>query len=607
LLDRVSEKRGGALLASDRVATAVTAGVPKIRNQSQRAVIKTNHESLKKKKFKLKRDLNTLKAKRAGAVNVSDKKAASQNYQDAKKTGKLEVGAAKAELKYDKAVSRLKTKKVWKTTVVFNKTTGKIEKTKVLTEVIKPMDCEGGVVSRALKSGMQGIALAIHPWTLVKGEISRYENENAALSMVMKAERAVEHGIRRAHKLIKAEPHRRASQLQHKMDKANAKKLAHEKGGNLRQQHKTKKEYMKQAKKSRTAHAVKKQKRGIAKSISKKFEEIKKLLLPKNPVVLLALIKGGLIVMAVFMLVFMIALPFIGGGEDFAVGVLSSYLSEDSDITAAYNHMRGLVETEINSIELNNPGYDLYLYYYNGQPTTRQAILNSYAVDPYELTSFLSAWYFAYRASTDQDGEVQGGTFVYRPVRNPNRTAELRGKIQEFFDNLFIVTLISGTQTVRTNYPPGVWSGGQNLIQVDDILDLSSSGNANIWNEFPVKVISIEDLAVDSGWNREYTLEVLNRLDDVGYPISVTLDEDGEPVLDDNGNYIPLQVTVTASQLYMTNFYLSRDYEVLNISVTTGNVERYIRETYSGEEGALMWDMYMLYMETQGNRDYLFP
>jgi hypothetical protein len=548
-----------------------------LHGKSQSTVISEKSEALKKSKFKLKQDLNELKTKKASATNKYDKSKIKQNYKTAQKDGKIEIGASKAELKYDKAVSKLKTKKVWKKTVVFNKETGKIEKTKVLTEVIKPMDGEGGVVSRALKGGMQGITLAIHPWTLTKGEISKYENDNAALSALMKGERAVEHGLRHAHKLIKAEPYRRAGQLQHKMDKANAKKFSHEKGGNLRQRHKSKKDYMKRAKKSRTAAVVKKQKRGVAKSIAKKFEALKKALIPKNPAVLLAVLKGALIVLAVFGIMYLLMLPFIGGGDDFVVGILSSYLSEDSDILAAYDHMKGLVEAEMNSIEPNNPNYEEYLYFYNGYPTTRQDIINSYAVDPYELISFLSAWYFAYSATTDEDGEIQGGTFVYRPVRNPNRTAELRGLIQEFFDNLFHVNLVSETQTITTNYPAGVWGGGQDLIQVGDTLHVGGND---------LLVISLENLVMDSGWNIEYTLEIVG-----------SADSDGNPV----------QTTMTAYDLYMMNFNMSRDYESLNIYVTTGNVEQYIRDTYTGEEGDVMIDMYLLYMETQGNRGYLFP
>jgi hypothetical protein len=523
-------------------------------------------ESNHNKKKNTNRNIRTYSAKRDKLLEQSG----NRRYYDAKQTLKLsdnslERKAAKADLKLSEAESKLKTQTRKRRRYRFNHETGEIVRETVKVSEIKPIDGNGGALGKGLKCTVGNALTAVAPLTLMTGQLSKYEKDNSALEATMRTERAVERGARLIHRNVKKhlneEPYKRVSKLQFESDRANAKFQA-SKSTAPRSRYLTKKQYMKRAQEARKATANK-----INKSVSAKAKEwIKEALKSAgkavfNPAAILVVGKIMLIVLIILIVGAIVILPFaLGMMENAVMGLMSTYPSNDDDILAAYEHIRELVADEITDIETNNPGYDLYLYHYNDYETTQQDILNSYMVNPHELISFLSAWQFAYNADEP---------FVY--------SAALHGLIQGFYDNLFHVNTTSATEIITTNYPRGEWGDSEDFIQAGDIIEI---------DENLLTIISLEAVDVDDGWNILYTVEVSD-------------------IQDSDNN--PTQSTITAFELYNTNFSLSREYEVFNIFVSVGNAEQYIQNTYTDEQGELMLEMYQLYVSAQGNRPNLFP
>jgi hypothetical protein len=161
---------------------------------------------------------------------------------------------------------------------------------------------------------------------------------------------------------------------------------------------------------------------------------------------------GGAIVTAIItvllisvpiLMLFSMCAPMLDGVSQ---RLLSTYLAEDSDMIAAYDYFRRQVADIIREEEPSSSSIDV-LYFYNGVRVRRGEIINGYMLDPHLLIAYLSAWYFVFEGETDASQEHQGGVFVFRPNRNPIRTAQVRRLIDDFIDNLIEVERLRNTDT----------------------------------------------------------------------------------------------------------------------------------------------------------------
>jgi hypothetical protein len=529
------------------------------------------------------------------------KKALVHNSRVVKDVDVIDLAASRAEFKYNQAVSKLKTRTVKIKVRTFNPATGKLEKTTVATHEIKPMDGDGGVITRGLRGCVQNAAFAVSPLTQIKGEISKHEADNSALSAAMKAERVAEMGLRYSRRLIKDKQYRRVSKLQSKANTANAKKLARrEEGGGIRERHRIKTQYMNNVNRARRAcdvkiKAIKAQKpHKTTTKAAKKVARIVRLLLPKNPAAIAVGIKVGLVLFGALCVIFAILIPFIGMGGDFMAGMLSSYLAEDEHMISAYEHFRNRLRTHLNMVESSTDA-NAFIYMFNGTLVNRNDILNGYAVDPYLLISYLSARYFVFEESTDDDND--GGVFVYRPVLNPIRTAELRRRIEAFYDTLITIETVTVATTVNTMlpFPTGVLDESTRLlhhdtIQVGSVFYVPNAVAPSQWLSVTHRTSPVFTPQPGGGtaWDSTYTL--------------LYVDENTNPVQ----GTPPVTMTI-GNLLALNGAYLANSFSTtVSVNITFGDVERHIMNSYHGEEGDMMLAMFELYMESRGNRHDLF-
>ena len=552
-----------------------------------------------KKHYEAKKTLtlaeNNLAEKRIEIKKVKKKGGNYKALKAGKTDLKLEKDAAKADLALIKAESKLPTQKVKRFTYHCDEKTGLITKKKIVVEEIKPMDGNGGIVTKSLKGTAEAAALAANPWTIAKGEIGKYESENATLKVAMTGVRTTERGLRHGAKLLKQEPHRRVAKLQHKADKANAKIYANRKGGTAFQKQQLKKQYMKKAANARravTKETITTKALALLKAPLKAIAHF----ITKNPTVILIIIAVILIFILIYGIITMIMLPFTSAGGDLIGGLISTYPSEDADIHKAYDELKTLYTADIASNESGS--YDIICYYVGGQPKTQWQMYNEYIFDPHQLISYLSAYWLVYvnGVSIDSDDYKEDITpFHFNTTRASNM---VKRKVKDYYEAVYSVSSTTTTEYVTTQYLAGVWEEGHDLLKVDDVIyvpnceitieveaadeDSEPPEPIVITGNLSFLVTGVEIIEHDNGWNAEYTVEIIGHLDGEGNQLTTTL---------------------FASDLYAVIFSRTREMTVRNIYFNTlldnNGFAEYIQSNYNEE---MRWVFEIMY-EEKGNRE----
>jgi len=326
-------------------------------------------QSGNKKYYKVKQDLHNargnLDSEKGRQISEWEKRRkAGLSFKDKVELGKIqktelkpfetEVKRTEANFKLSKAESKLKTRNAApasfklekRETYTFNEKTGKIEKGYIKSTEVKPIDYKGSLASRALKG-----AVITQPAAELKNAFRRNSGDTAGNEAAMKIYDVSEKGIRYAHKLHKESPYKRVAKLQFKADKANAKLHADRQGGNIFQRHSAKKQYMRNAAKSRKVgkrlNPVQKLYGNMKHKVQNAVKTgLKKVVASKAGVILIV---GFLIIGIVSFLPMIPAMMFVGGDgtTSFSASVKPSS-AYTFDVSAAFEHSLEFLEKKIN-------------------------------------------------------------------------------------------------------------------------------------------------------------------------------------------------------------------------------------------------------------------
>ena len=311
----------------------------------------------------------------------------------ARKAANAEKKAEKAQVKLEKDESKLPTERTFHVRREPNKS-GKIKSKVKLEKDVKPQNRPNSF----LQTGAQGIATTVTGAvkSRVHGKISEYEQDNAALKAAHETEKVGESALKFTKDAIKRENDREKKAIYRKTERLRFERDSAVKKANTRnsqlqfeeskakkqrrdaarkaQRKKQRKEAQKAAKSAENAvqkagKAAEKAVAGVAKALS-------------NPVVIIILLIVAVLLVFVMCLVSIFAS--IGSESGMSV-ILSSYTSEDVEMTGANDYMSQL-ETDlaalIQGIEEQYPDYDEYRY-----------SIGEIGHNPYDLISYLTAKY----------------------------------------------------------------------------------------------------------------------------------------------------------------------------------------------------------------------
>jgi hypothetical protein len=372
---------------------------------------------------------------------------------------------------------------------------------------------------------------------------------------------------------------------------------------------KAKKAQIKTANKARRRAKLKNFKVGV----KKVFKTLKS---PKAMAKLLLLgIKKFLILVVLPLLPIMLAV--LGGIMIIAVilapvvtVLFSTYLAEDSDIYAAHGHFRQLVASRVhNTIERvypHTPNIEHVTITVNGNVFDGNFLTDT-LVDPFIQVSYLSAYYFVFDEPTEEvvDGDetFHGGVFKYPAVLAVWRNRRIEDLNRGLAALVEISAEVTETESECEVFSPvGEWNPDDRndvgFIQTDDILFFPPTDEFDEWRAV---VVAAEADSVHIGGG-------VYRI--VGEYVMNVLEIDEAVIVDDT------EFTLTPLNLYHMEFYRIRGLRTeltINVKFTVDDVIKHIENVYSTENGYTeeesewMLTMFMLYMETQGNRPELFP
>ncbi len=305
-----------------------------------------------------------------------------------------EKKVAKAEVKLQKAEEKLPTEIVFHREREANKKSGKIRSKLKLEKEVKPQNRPDSFFQQGAKGAAATLTGAVK--SRVHSEISKYEDDNAALKAAHKTEKAGESALKFTKDVIKRENDREKKAIYRKAQKLrferdSAVKKANSRSSQLHfEETKAKKKAKDAARKAQRKMQRKKAQKAAkkTKSIIQKTAEVTQKVVTgivhalSNPVVLIVLLIIALIIVLIFCLVSLFGSI---GAESGTTIILSSYTSEDDQMTSANDYMSGLeaeLAAKIQAIEEEYPDYDEYHY-----------SIGQIGHNPYDLISFLTAKY----------------------------------------------------------------------------------------------------------------------------------------------------------------------------------------------------------------------
>ncbi|MCO7122431.1 CHAP domain-containing protein [Ihubacter massiliensis] len=338
--------------------------------------------------------------------------------------------AEKAAGKLDRAQATVPKKKKIVQQRTFDEVSGKAKTKLTFEETEKPIGKGKNLPSGALSLPAKEVGVFVH------NKIHSVEKENVGVEGAHKTEKAAERlsqvsrrAIRRSSRSRKLKPYRAAAKAEKAATKANADflyqkalhdnpQLASNPVSRLWQKQRIKRQYAKAlrtgaAGSARTAAEAVKNSRKAAKKAKKET---------KRTLGFIARHPAG-VAIAVLVLVFSIVMfsglsscsSMLTGGINSILG--TSYTSEDVDLIAVERHYEGMesdLQSRVNRIEQDYPGYDEYRYDFS-----------MIGHNPHELASYLTAKYQSYTLS------------------------DVRGELSQIFEQQYTLTL---TREVETRY-----------------------------------------------------------------------------------------------------------------------------------------------------------
>ncbi len=312
----------------------------------------------------------------------------------ARKAAKAEKNVEKAERKLEKAESKLPAEAVFHRECKADRKSGKIKSKLRLEKEGKPENRPDSF----LQAGAKGVATTITGAvkSRVHSKISEYEQDNAALKAAHKTEQVGESALRftkdtvaRINDREKKAIYRKTERL--RFDRDGAIKKANTRSSQLQfEEAKAKKKARDAARKAQRKQQRKKAQKAAktTKSVIQKTAEVTEKVVSgmvhalTSPVFLIVMLIIALVLVLVFCLVSLFGSI---GAESGAKVILSSYTSEDEQMTSSDEYMSQLeadLAARIQGIEEQYPDYDEYRY-----------SIGQIGHSPYDLISYLTAKY----------------------------------------------------------------------------------------------------------------------------------------------------------------------------------------------------------------------
>ena len=382
-------------IAFDRVHTSNKAAKPDNPKQGKR---KQRLYSRDRKQS----DASSSDTKAKHSVDGSNKSEQEPSaYMPFDRVKKFEKKADKAKAKSDKAQQKLPHKTKVKKQRLYDEQNQKPKNRLQFEKEIRP---QSDLYHRSpLKSGGQAVQYAAR--NKIHSKITEIENDNTAVEAAHKTEQKTEtlaHYSVRTAKYIdghrKAEPYQKAAKLKYRAEKSEI-KAAYEKTlaenpqlkksalKKFQQKQRIKKQYQKAKRAEQSAKTAKKTAQNTERAIRRFSAFVWRHKMVFSIVLVIALLiiwLGSILSSCSVMLT-----------TGFNSIMVSSYFAEDEDIYAAENYYVSLeqdLQTKINRIESDYPGYDEYKYN-----------MTQIGHNPYELISYLTAVYQDFTYSGIQD------------------------------------------------------------------------------------------------------------------------------------------------------------------------------------------------------------
>jgi len=491
----------------------------------------------------------------------------------------------KAADKLDKAQAKIPKKKRISAARTFDEATGRSKVRLHFEETGKQPN--GKMKHNPLDRPLREIGVAAH------GKIHQVEKDNSGVEGAHKAEQLGERAGRkvkdgyRSHKL---KPYRAAAKAETKLFKVNANaryqqalrdnpQLA---GANplakAWQKRKIKRDYAKELRKGTVKGAQKTA--ATAKKTAQKAAEATQ----KTAAFVVRHWKTiGIIVAAILILVLLFAgLSSCGsmlqGGFTGVVG--TSYTAEDEDILqveADYTALETGLRNQINRIESDYPNYDEYRY-----------TLDEIGHDPFELASYLTAKYNSYTPEQVQ-AELQA-IFGQQYTLTLTKTTETRTETK-------VIAVGEAIGQVRTTaycacsiccgpYANGITASGT-----------QATANRTIAVDAYNPIVPIGTKVVISGVT--YTVEDTGNLNANGADIDIYFATHAEALAWGRQTHTAYLAGGNSNTVAVT---VTKTVRILNVTLKNHAISSVAAVNLNAEQ----WEMYNIYMETKGNKDYLF-
>ena len=390
-----------------------------------------------------------------------------------KRLDKANRKAARAEQKAEKAQAALPTQRRVRFQKELDTTSGKMKRRFHFEEEVKPLHkhMKGSLPMRPVKFAGERALNTVH------SKIHQVESENVGVEAAHKGEKLLERGVRKAYRLHKSSPYRKAAKWQRKTAKLQAKaayrkvladnpKLRSNLLSRFMQKQKIKRQYASAMRNAKSAgKAAKRLAHSGTKLVSRAFQAIR-----SNPKVLIVI--GLLFFLVIIISSIVTSCSSVGSGVMSAVSA-STYAASDSDIDDAeilYTEWETELLMQVERAEQSHAGYDEYRYQ-----------IDDVSHDPYELMAYLTAVY---------------GNF---------KLSEIQTALRALFDEQYQLSFTPETE-LRTEPDPVTGQMMQKQYRILNIKLTSKSLSDLIHSKLTSEQKTIFDLLMESKGNRQYMI-----------------------------------------------------------------------------------------------------
>ncbi|MGL6200437.1 MAG: CD1108 family mobile element protein [Lachnospiraceae bacterium] len=496
-----------------------------------------------------------------------------------RKLSKLKGKVQKADVKLEKARGKLPSKRKVRIERTFDEDNSKAKHKLHFEKEAMPQGAEkksltkktGDVAAGAVKNKAHQ-------------KIHQVEKDNVGVEAAHRTELLTERTAHSAYRFHKTRPYRRVKKLETKSLKAKT-KLAYQSAlrdnpklhsnvvSRFIQKQKLKRQYAKAAREAkRTGENIKKTATATAKAVKATTGFIR-----RHPVLAFG-------VLAIFLIVVIFSSIFSSfssmGSGGFTSIIMSSYTAEDSDILAvdaAYTQMEADLQSRIANIESEYSGYDEYNY-----------SLTQVGHDPFALASYLTCLYYDYTLEEVQ-AELQaifnqqyGLTLTETTeTRTVTKTIEVGDAIGQVRTTAYCSCAICCGPYANGITASGTTAAANRTIAVDAYNPIVPMGTKVVINGVTYTVedtgnLNANNADIDIYFNTHAEALAWGRQSHTAY------------LAEGNSNTVEVTVTETVSILNV-NLENNSIYSIANANLDSDQLE-----------------LFNLYMETLGNKEYLF-